>query len=365
MVFYGQYCEATVIYERHLIKSLLSHLAITTGAIICIVWLSQTMKLAFVIELGTSSLSFFALTISAIPTILVAIFPLAIAVSYFGKYSFLSSDRELIALSSAGLSSISIAKPAMKLTLILTLIGYIFSFYIGPISYHFLKNNLSNFRSNYVNDVIHEHSFNQISKNITVYVDNKDSSNLMSGIIIFDNRNAKEPAIIFANKGALILDNNVPAFALYDGMRQVIDKYGDMNQMSFSDFTISLPSNYTERSLNSLDLQEYTINQLISPNKDLSEKRLGQIIIEKHQRMIWPGYIFAFASLTLGIFLKKPYSRIASYKPMIKVILSLTIVLYIHFSLHNLAARNHVFILLSYANLFATIFTGYIMLKRQ
>ena len=198
-----------MIYERHLIKSLLSHLAITTGAIICIVWLSQTMKLAFVIELGTSSLSFFALTISAIPTILVAIFPLAIAVSYFGKYSFLNSDRELIALSSAGLSSLALAKPAMKLTLILTLIGYIFSFYVGPISYHFLKDNLNNFRSNYVNDVIHEHSFNKISKNITVYVDNKDSSNLMSGIIIFDNRNAKEPAIIFANKGALIVSRTI------------------------------------------------------------------------------------------------------------------------------------------------------------
>lgn len=354
-----------MIYERHLIKSLLSHLAITTGAIICIVWLSQTMKLAFVIELGTNSLSFFALTISAIPTILVAIFPLAIAVSYFGKYSFLNSDRELIALSSAGLNSLALAKPAMKLTFILTLIGYIFSFYIGPISYHFLKDNLSNLRSNYVNDVIHPHSFNQISKNITLYVDNKDSENIMSGIIVFDNRNTKEPAVIFANKGALIVDNNVPTFALYDGIRQVIDKYGDMNQMSFADFAISLPSHSAERSLNSLDLQEYTINQLFFPNSDLSEKRLRQVIIEKHQRMIWPGYIFAFAILTLGIFLKKPYSRTASYKTITKVVFALTLVLYIHFSFHNLAVHNHAFITICYANLLGTILLGYVMLKRQ
>ncbi len=354
-----------MIYERHLIKSLISHLAITTGAIICIVWLSQTMKLAFVIELGTSSISFFALTISALPTILVAVFPLAISVSYYGKYSFLYSDRELIALSASGLSSWALAKPAMKLTLALTLIGYIFSFYIGPISYHFLKNNLSNFRNNYVNNVIHEHSFNQISKNITVYIDHKDSTNLMSGIIIFDNRNVKEPAIIFANKGSLIVDNNTPIFALYEGMRQVIDKYGDMNQMSFTDFTISLPTHSAERSLSSIDLQEYTINQLFNPSPDLPEKRLAQINVEKHQRIIWPAYIFAFAIVTIGIFLKKQHSRTENYKTMLKVILALTLVLYMHFSFHNLAVKNVSFIILCYVNLFATIFISYILLKRQ
>jgi len=352
-----------MIYERHLIKSLISHLSVTTAAIICLVWLSQTMKLAFVIELGTSILSFLTLTLSALPTILVSIFPLAVAISYFGKYSFLNSDRELIALSSAGLSNFSLAKPALKLTLCLTFIGYIFSFYIGPISYHFLKNHLSNFRSNYFNNVIHEHSFNQISKNITLYIDHKDNASLMNGIIIFDNRDLKEPAIIFANKGALIIEDNTPTFALYDGIRQVIDKYGEMSQMSFANFTISLPHHATERSLNSMDLQEYTIAQLFYPNQDLPKKRLAQIMVEKHQRIIWPAYIFAFAIITLGIFLKRPYSRTPSHKTIIKIVIVLASVLYIHFTFHNLAVHTNAFIILCYLNLVITILGGYVMLR--
>jgi lipopolysaccharide export system permease protein len=322
------------------------------------------MKLSFIIELGSSSIGFLALTISALPTILVAIFPLAIAVSYFSKYSFLNTDRELIALSSSGLSSFALAKPALKLTLFLTLIGYIFSFYIGPISYHFLKESLSNYRNTYVTNVIHEHSFNQISKNITLYIDHKDSSNIMSGIIIFDNRNIKEPAIIFANNGALIVENNIPTFALYDGMRQVIDKHGDMNQMNFSSFTISLPSHSVERATNSIDLREYLISQLFYPDKSQSDTRLSQIMVEKHQRIIWPGYIFAFAIMTLGIFFKQPHSRIIGHKTMIIVILSLSTVLYLHFAFHNLALRNQAFIILCYANLLITTLIGYLLLKK-
>ena len=69
-----------MIYQRHIIRTLLYPLAITLTSTVLLVWLSQIMKLAFVIELGIGAFHFFGLTFSAIPTILIAILPIGITV---------------------------------------------------------------------------------------------------------------------------------------------------------------------------------------------------------------------------------------------------------------------------------------------
>ncbi len=353
-----------MIYERHLIRNLLSPLAIILMALVSLVWLNQVMKLAFIIELGTGIAHFLLLTISAMPTILLSIFPLAISVACFWGYSFLSADRELIALMTSGLSNMDLAKPALKLVFLLTLIGYLFSFYISPASYHLLKENVNLFKSNYISSVVSEHTFNKLSNNLILYIDRKDSDNFMSGIIIFDNRNPKEPAVVFAEKGALLLSDEIPIFELYKGVRQIIDKYGDMNQMTFSNLTIALPPQAAHRPASLMDLQEYDIFQLFSPDPSLPAKRLKQINAEKHQRIIWPAYSLALTMITLGIFLRHPYSRTGNKIVIIKVVFAIAIALYLHFTFNNMASSKPSFVILCYLNLIATTVAGYLLLRQ-
>lgn len=352
-----------MIYEKHLIKNLLAHLAVTMGAIILLIWLSQVMKLAFVIELGSGTQSFFLLTLSALPTIALTILPIATSIAYFGGFSFLNSDRELIALCATGLSNLDIAKPAIRLAAMISLLCYLFSFYLAPKSYHYLKSSLNNFRNNFVANVIHEKSFNQLSKNVTLYVDNKNMGGNMEEVIIFDNRNRKEPYIIFAKEGALHIDNNTPSFLLYNGMRQVIDKKGNMNQMTFENFKIALPQGNTERSIGTRDLQEYTIWQLLFPDESIDKKRIGQMRQEMHQRIIWPGFCVCFVLITLGVFLKNPHKRTEDYKSAIRVIAIVVLVLYFHFTLYNLSASKPLLIVLCYMNPLISGWFGYSLLK--
>lgn len=352
-----------MIYESHLIRNLLAHIAITLGAIILLVWLSQVMKLAFVIELGSSAEKFLLLTFSALPTICLTIIPIATAIGCYGQLSFLNSDRELIALSSTGLTNFEIAKPAIRVALVISMIAYIFSFYIAPKSYHYLKNSLSNFRNNFIANVIHEKSFNQLSKNITLYIDSKNSRGNMQEIILFDNRNTREATIIFAKKGILSLQNNIPAFKLYNGVRQVIDRRGNMNQMTFENFTIKLPQANAERVIAAKNVQEYTFLQLLFPDKSIGERRLKAVKLERHQRIIWPAYTFAFVMITFGLFLKSPHKRTEDYKSGLKIISVLVLGLYIHFSFFNLSSINDSYIIFCYLNLLGLSLFGYRLLK--
>lgn len=352
-----------MIYERHLVRNLLAHLAITMGAIILLIWLLQIMKLAFVIELGSGTHSFLLLTMSALPTIALSILPIATSIAYFGSLSFLNSDRELIALCSAGLSNFDLAKPAIRLAIGISLLCYLFSFYLAPKSYHYLKQSLSNFRNNFVANVIHEKSFNKLSKNVTLYVDSKNMGGYMEEVIIFDNRNQKEPSIIFAKEGELHIDNNTPSFILYNGMRQVIDKKGNMNQMTFENFKIALPQGNTERAIGSRDLQEYTILQLLFPDNSIGEARVRQMRQEIHQRIIWPAFCVAFVLITLGVFLKNPHRRTEDYKSAIRSIILVVFVLYVHFTTYNLSISNPILIVLCYMNLLISGWFGYRLLK--
>lgn len=353
-----------MIYQRHLINTLITPLIITLTIIVSLVWLSQIMKLAYVIELGVGITKFIFLTIAALPTIALSTLPLASIVACFFGYNYLHSDRELIALSAAGLSNMDISKPAIKLAGVMTLICYLLAFYISPASYHMLKEDMSYLRGNYISGIVHEHTFNQLSKNVVLFVDEKQSSGKMSGIIIFDNRNTKSPITVFARLGELSVSNGTPVFKLHDGIRQEIDKKGNMNQMKFSHLVIALPSKHDIRSKASRDLQEYTINDLLYPGDKYTPARLNQIIAEKHQRFTWPGYVLALVILTLAVYLREPHSRTGHKLVIIKVAIAVTIPLYLHFTFHNMASEKPIFNLFCYLNLLTTIVVGWAILRQ-
>jgi lipopolysaccharide export system permease protein len=316
------------------------------------------MKLAFVIELGVGALKFLLLTFAALPSITFMTLPIATTVAGFVGYNYLSSDRELIALRTSGLSNAKIIEPAIRLSLFVTLFSYMIAFYISPISYNVLKNELSLLRSNYVGGLMNEHTFNQIAKNLIVYIDKKESDGSMSGIIIFDHRNSSAPTTLFAKNGKITLDPNSPSIELSNGFRQFINKNGDMNQMTFGNLVVNLTSSGNIRSKDAMDLQEFTISQLLFPVGGYSPERFKQIRSELHQRLIWPAYNTALMLLALSVFLKQKNSRVDGKQAIARVVISCAIVVYLHFSFHNLSLKYSFMNILCYINLFVTMAVG-------
>lgn len=336
----------------------------TMSVIVTLVWLGQIMKLSYIIELGVGITEFIFLTLASLPTVALSTIPLAATVACFMGYNYLHSDRELIALSAAGFSNMNIALPAIKFAGGITIFGYLLSFYISPMSYHLLKEDMNYFRGNYISSVIHERTFDTLSKNVVLFVNKKESSSKMRGIIMFDHRKSESPITVFAKIGQLGKSGDVPIFELYDGIRQEIDKNGQMNQMTFSHLVISMPSKHDLRSKNAMDLQEYTISDLINPGDGYSDQRLRQMAAEKHQRFIWPGYVIALVTLSLAIYLRESYSRTGHKIVLIKVALAVSSVLYLHFTFHNLASDKPIFNWVCYMNLLGTIFLGWWILRK-
>jgi lipopolysaccharide export system permease protein len=350
-----------------------------------LVWLSQIVKLIYLIDRGVSFKEFMFLVTLVLPSLIFTILPFAMIIGVLIGYNHLSYDRELIALSNSGLSSFSLVRPVLNVAVFVTIIGYFISLYLLPMSYSVLKSNLQHFRENYASNLVQERVFTRISKNVTLYVDEKKSGGLLKGVILFDNRSEGHNAILFAKSGRIRFYAGVPLFELNNGTRQEVDQFGKMTKMHFGILSVALGSdrcnadiiaesvdeNELKRKCNSIidpasrDLNEHFIGELFRPNYKLSNERMIKLKSEGHQRIIWPLYSLALTSLALGIFMQKPYSRRGNGAILLKAGLAVAVVIGLHFAARNASSKLEIMNVLSYVNIAICFGMSYLLLSEQ
>jgi len=199
-------------------------------------------------------------------------------------------------------------------------------------------------------------------------IDKKSDNGIIQGLIIFDNQNIDNKAILFAKYGQLSMHNGNSVFHLSKGIRQAYDHNHRLTKLSFDSFIVEIVNNkpqQAEKLLDKKDINEYYIDELLRPNILLSESRKIKLIAEGHQRLIWPLYNFTFAFLAISIFLKQPYNKKSHIKHILLSALAVIIVTYFHFTLHNLASRNLDIILACYANLIISIIFSIFLCLRK
>ncbi len=343
-----------LIYKRYIIKSIIPSLVVIVFSITTLVWITQILKLLYLIDKGVTVGHFFNLIILVVPYLLFTLLPFATIISIIYVYSNLSEGRQLIILRSLGLSNLQLASPALLIAFIVTLFAYYVSSNLLPASYSQLKEELYFMRNNYASNIISEKTFNQISKGITVYFDEKMPDGRIKGIALFDNRRIHAPKILFADIGVFKLKDHKPVLKLFNGIRQEYDTNGNITNLTFESLTVQLIDHSVEQLTqdeSNKTLNEYYINELLNPSDQLSKQRRSKLIAEGHQRIIWPMYNFIFSSLVLGIFLYQPYSKESGLKQILFPATAVAIITYSHFTLQNLAAKDLNFIFGCYANI--------------
>lgn len=360
------------IYKRYIISNVLNSFLEVVFTITGLVWLSQVMKLVFLIDRGIGFVGFIYLSVLILPSLLFAILPFSIMIAVVMSYNRLSYERELIILSNSGINSWNVIKPGLTVALIATIFSYLISFYLLPTSTRLLKANLKHFRSNYVVSLVQEKTFTNISKDIILYIDEKAPGNILKGLIIFDNKDQNRKSIIFAESGNIDSTQEHPALNLKNGMRQEIDKDGKMTRMHYDALSVSLndESNCNDKNSDKCkqiidplkrDLNELYINELINLSPPQETQKL-KFIAEANQRIIWPLYSIALTLLSLSIFMSKPYSRRGNSDIIYKIALAALCFIILHFICYNGASKNIMINILCYMNVgLCFIFSYYIL----
>ncbi len=347
-----------LIYKSYIIKNIIPSLVIIIFSITSIVWITQILKLLYLIDKGIKVQDFLNLIILVIPSLLFILLPFATIFAVIYTYNTLGDRCQIVILQNLGLSNIQLASPALVVALVVMLFAYYISSTLLPLSYIKLKSDLNFMKNNYASNMLDERTFNIISKDITVYFDKKLSDETMTSLILFDSRDHDNHTILFSRSGVFKMYNNTLSCQLRNGVKQVYDHNGNLTNLSFDVLTAELVSNDAKKSVKeqyNREINEYYIHELLKPYNNLSEQKKTKLIAEGHQRLIWPMYNFVLVFLTLSVFLQQPYNKKSNLRHILITVFSAVIVTYIHFVLQNLASKNLNFIFACYANIIIVI----------
>jgi lipopolysaccharide export system permease protein len=319
-----------------------------------VVWLTQALRFVdFIINRGVSFGSFLGLTLLLIPSLLLFILPFSLLCSALYVYYRLMMDSELLVLSSAGLSRLQIAWPAIKIGALASLCAYFISFYLLPVSYAQFKDMQVYLRDNYASLLLQEDVFNNPVEGLTVYIRDRDRNETLHGIIVHDARDLTRPPVtMMAESGRLIQTPQGPRFILYHGSRQQIDK-GKLSLLGFEQYALDINFYSNDARKRPVQPEEMFISQLFHPQA--SGEEAWYLIVEGHNRVTWPLFSLALTLFSVSLLLRGEHNRRGQWKRIVTIVVASSLVMGLGVGFFNMAMRHPAMVGLMYGNLLAVI----------
>lgn len=187
-------------FRRQLLGIFVMLLLILTG----LSWMMQIMSMMkFLLSYGIKFSSFVYMTSLMIPFIISIIIPFVTFIAIIFIYNKMITENEVTVMASSGLSPWQIAKPALKLSVWITIAHLILNIWIVPTSQTMFYSTQWNLRYGLAHLKLQESAFTKLSDGLVVYVDNVSGQDL-NQVMLSDMREEDNQMLIFAQKGKLV-----------------------------------------------------------------------------------------------------------------------------------------------------------------
>ncbi len=328
--------------DRYIFRQLLVALLATTGGLVALIWLTQSLRFVeLVVNRGLSFAVFLRLTGLLVPNFVAVILPITTFVCVQFVYQRLAGDRELTVMRAAGLSPWALARPALALAAGVVGTCYLLTVWIVPVSYTAFREYQFEIRSRLAAFLLQEGVFTPISEDLTVYVRSRDPDGTLHGILVEDDRQRNSRATILAQRGRLVDGGSSPSLLLQSGSRQEIDRgNGRLNVLTFAETTLDLNSSSGKGDVRYRDAAELPLAELLAPGSGaLSARDAGKFQVEAHRRLTAPLTAASFALVALLSVLTGAFQRHGGVLRPVAAVGAVVGLLALGLAVANLAAR--------------------------
>jgi len=350
------------------LRQLTVGLILVTGALTTIMWLAQSTRfIDMIIEHGASPLMLIKLTTLLMPSLLPITLPIALIAVVLFVYSKMTADRELVVMSAAGLSPAQLAKPVLILAGLVTIFTYMNNLMFLPESHRMFGELRWQIKYSLTQVMLDPGKFNTFGDNTTVYIRERTTDNVLSGIFIHDESDPKSPVTVIAKRGAMVKSGNGAQIIMFDGSRQVLNKTtNDYSVLFFDRYTFSIDDYREEEISRTPDRREMTLPELFSiqNNDKILPRDYPKYIIEGHKRLTSPLVGIAFVLIALVCQFSGGFTRRSHIK---RIVVAVIIVLGLQITIllvEHMSARNMALIPLMYVSVLVPILLGAIMLLK-
>lgn len=297
---------------RYIFRQVFWWTVFITICLTCVVWLTQSLRFVeMIINQGLSAPVFIYFTLLLLPTFLSLILPIALFTAMMFTYNRLIMDSELVVLRAIGASQWALARPAVTLALLATLIGYLLTLFLIPASFREFKDLQRELRESYSAVLLQEGVFNTISKGVTVYIRNRTSAGELLGVIVHDRRDPKKPVTMMAERGAIVPGENGPQVVLVNGNRQEFrDDENRLSVLHFERYGFRVSDLNKAPEVPWREPRERYLNELFYPLAEADRIwQYWQLRMEGHHRLGAPLLNLAVAFVGLAFLLVGDYNR--------------------------------------------------------
>jgi lipopolysaccharide export system permease protein len=272
-------------------------------------WMLQIMTmLKFLISYGINLGGFLGMTVLMVPFIVSIIMPFVAFIAAIFVYNKMISSSEITVMAASGLSPRQIARPALRLGLVLVLIHLVLNIWIVPSTQAKFYDTQWEMRYGLAHLKLQESAFTQMSDGLVVYVD-KVSGFDLSQLMLSDTRDKNAEMEIFAEKGKLISTTRGLSIVMTGGSLQ---SRGENNNLTIGTFdSFDMDMNVADRAGESVfkvrRISTYQLLKTVLAQDSAKEHK--QSISEIATRILGPLNTLILVSLCMLILLRASLLR--------------------------------------------------------
>lgn len=300
------------IINRYIFKEIASPFIIILFILTFVLLMGKTLQIMdLFINKGVGFFSILKIILFLLPYFMLFTIPIALLIAILMVMGRLSSDNEITAMKSSGISLWQMYHPVAMASLIAFMISSIISFYIVPQSNSATRHLLFDIVQQNANIGLKEKIFNDNFKDFLIYADKiPDRENYMEGIIVSDKRTMGEHNTIFAKKAFLVSDPDSMKVKLKlenGSIHSVSPNLKNYRKIDFTSYEITLDLSTALTNLDKPDksAKDMTMSELLTNMKKpgLKEKDVRELSIEAHKKFSTPlaCIFFGLLALPLGI----------------------------------------------------------------
>lgn len=328
-------------FSRQLVAIFIMLLLVLTG----LAWMMQIMSMMkFLLKYGIDVGSFLGMTSLMIPFIASIIVPFVCFIAIIFVYNKMIADNEITVMAASGLSPRQIARPALRLGVILTVLNLILNVWIVPASQSKFYDTQWNLQYGMAHMKLQESAFTEISNGLVVYVE-KVAGHDLSQVMLSDMRKEDSHNMIFAEKGKLVSTIRGLSLMMTNGALQ--SKGDRMVTGTFETFDMDL-NVVDKEGNNSFKVRRVPTSILIQVAFDAAtEKQHKLVLTELCNRFLSPVMNLILALLCTAILLRSSLLRRRASMAPIVAVAAMAGIMALYMSVSNMIASLTEFALLT------------------
>ena len=305
------------IINRYVIAEMIPTFLITLGFFIFVFLMIEMLKMTkLIVNYNVSVLTVLQLLAFAMPFYFIYVVPMSIMMTILLTFLRLSSDNEIIALKTGGVSIYRLLPPVLIFCFMGALFTMVMTIYGMPWGRVSIKEHMIKIISSNVDIGIKERTFNDTIKGVMLYVNKIDlKQRSLIDLFIEDKRNKDIVTTIIAPKGILFSerDGKILRLRLFDGMiNQVSIENRSASSIQFNTYDMQLDLENAASAISTRKHRwEMTFEELKrfiveSPEKNA---KYYKALMEVHLKFSIPTACFALGLLAMPLGIYSRYGK--------------------------------------------------------